>query len=74
MDEKTLELIEKLTDKVDALEESNKELVEKNKELSATVAKLAKGAGVKSKEEEDADDKHAEELLKSLDAVGKDMA
>ena len=34
MDEKTLELIEKLTDKVDALEESNKE-------LSATVAKLA---------------------------------
>ena len=69
-----MELIEKLTDKVDALEESNKELVETNKELSATVAKLAKVAGVKSKEEEDADDKHAEELLKSLDAVSKDMA
>lgn len=67
MDEKTLELIEKLTDKVDALEESNKE-------LSATVAKLAKGAGIKSKDEEDADDKQAEELLKSLDATGKDMA
>lgn len=67
MDEKTLELIEKLTDKVDALEESNKE-------LSATVAKLAKGAGIKSKDEEGADDKHAEELLKSLAATGKDMA
>lgn len=67
MDEKTLELIEKLTDKVDALEESNKE-------LSATVAKLAKEAGVKTKEEEDADDKAAEELLKSLATVGKDMA
>lgn len=74
MDEKTLELIEKLTDKVDALEESNKELMEINKELSATVAKLAKKDGVKSKEEEDADDKQAEELLKSLDATGKDMA
>ena len=41
MDEKTLELIEKLTNKVDVLEESNKELMEKNKELSETVAKLA---------------------------------
>ena len=67
MDEKTLELIEKLTDKVDALEESNKA-------LSATVAKLAKEAGVKSKEEEETDNYHAEQLLKSLDAVGKDMA
>lgn len=66
MDEKTLELIEKLTDKVEALEESNKA-------LSATVAKLAKEAGVKSKEDE-ADDKAAEELLKSLAVVGKDMA
>lgn len=74
MDEKTLELIEKLTDKVDALEASNKELMEKNKELSGTVAKLAKVTGVKSKEEEETDDKHAEELLKSLAAVGKDMA
>ena len=46
MDEKTLELIEKLTNKVDVLEESNKELMEKNKELSETVAKLAKEAGV----------------------------
>ena len=67
MDEKTLELIEKLTDKVDALEESNKA-------LSATVTKLTKEAGVKSKEEEDADAFHAEQLLKSLDVVGKDMA
>lgn len=67
MDEKTLELIEKLTDKVEALEESNKA-------LSATVAKLAKEAGVKSKEEEETDSYHAEQLLKSLDAVGKDMA
>lgn len=66
MDEKTLELIEKLTDKVEALEESNKA-------LSATVAKQAKEAGVKSKEDE-ADDKAAEELLKSLAVVGKDMA
>lgn len=66
MDEKTLELIEKLTDKVETLEESNKA-------LSATVAKLAKEAGVKSKEEE-TDNYHAEQLLKSLDAVGKDMA
>lgn len=67
MDEKTLELIEKLTDKVETLEESNKA-------LSATVAKLAKEAGVKSKEEEETDNYHAEQLLKSLDAVGKDMA
>lgn len=67
MDEKTLELIEKLTDKVEALEESNKA-------LSATVAKLAKEAGVKSKEDEADDDKAAEELLKSLAVVGKDMA
>lgn len=76
MDEKTLELIEKLTDKVEALEASNKELMEKNKELSWTVAKLAKEAGVKSKEEDEdeADDKAAEELFKSLAVVGKDMA
>lgn len=67
MDEKTLELVEKLTDKVETLEESNKA-------LSATVAKLAKEAGVKSKEEEETDNYHAEQLLKSLDAVGKDMA
>lgn len=67
MDEKTLELIEKLTDNVETLEESNKA-------LSATVAKLAKEAGVKSKEEEETDNYHAEQLLKSLDAVGKDMA
>lgn len=74
MDEKTLELIEKLTDKVEALEANNKELMEKSKELSGIVAKLAKEAGVKSKEEDEADDKAAEGLFKSLAVVGKDMA
>ena len=56
-----------LADKVEALEESNKS-------LKAQLSEVAKTAGIKSKEEDEADDKHAEELLKSLDATGKDMA
>lgn len=66
MDEKTLELIEMLTEKVAALEESNKS-------LKAQLSEVAKTAGIKSKEEDEADDKHAEELLKNLMVEGKDF-
>lgn len=66
MDEKTLELIEMLTEKVAALEESNKS-------LKAQLSEVAKKAGIKSKEEDEADDKHAEELLKNLMVEGKDF-
>lgn len=66
MDEKILELIEMLTDKVEALEESNKN-------LKAQLSEVAKTAGIKSKEEDEADDKHAEELLKNLMVEGKDF-
>lgn len=66
MDEKTLELIEMLTEKVAALEESNKS-------LKAQLSEVAKKAGTKSKEEDEADDKHAEELLKNLMVEGKDF-
>lgn len=66
MDEKTLELVEMLADKVEALEESNKS-------LKAQLSEVAKTAGIKSKEEDEADDKHAEELLKNLMVEGKDF-
>lgn len=57
--EKLVELCETLTEEVTTLKKSNKELSDEVKSLRSKL-------GAKSKEEEEADNYHAEELLKSL--------